>query len=71
MGTIESNNMKKVKVFIDATYADRQSFNNRIQRIVTVKEDFDLGDIIEKIPYLEYSDGYTIKDIKVLSTIKE
>ena len=60
-----------VKLFIDATYADRQRFNNRVQTIIHVDENFGMNDIVEKISELRYSESYTIKEIKILSQINE
>lgn len=62
--------MKQVKLFIEATYTDRQSFNNKVQEIINVPEDFKKEDIVEKIPALKYSEGYKIDTIQILSTIE-
>ena len=62
--------MNKIKVFVDAIYADRQSSNNRVQKIIDLPENYDLNDIKENIFELRYGEGYTIKEIKVLQSFE-
>jgi hypothetical protein len=57
---------KMVKLLIEATYANRSRFNNKVQKIIDLPVTFNQEDIRIKIPDLYYADSFTINKIEII-----